>query len=59
MLLEKELSPERLVKELDAVLTNENRLKKMKQASSKLGIPDASDRLYQVMVELANSSDPQ
>ncbi|MGG4010727.1 undecaprenyldiphospho-muramoylpentapeptide beta-N-acetylglucosaminyltransferase [Bacillus smithii] len=59
LLLEKELSPERLVKELDSVLTNENRLKKMKQASSKLGIPDASDRLYQVMVELANSSDPQ
>ena len=57
LLLEKELSPDRLVKELDGILTDKDRLQNMKEASSKLGIPDASERLYQLMVELVKQAD--
>jgi len=52
LLLEKDLTGGLLVKELDDILMNEPRLDKMKKESTRLGIPDAADRLYRVMVEL-------
>ena len=52
LLLEKDLTGQLLLKELDAVLMNELRLSKMKEESKRLGIRDAADRLYTVMAEL-------
>jgi UDP-N-acetylglucosamine--N-acetylmuramyl-(pentapeptide) pyrophosphoryl-undecaprenol N-acetylglucosamine transferase len=50
--LESELSGEQLLHDIDEILLNEQKLAKMKEASLKLGIPDAAERLYHVMMEL-------
>ncbi len=52
MLLEKDLNANSLVKELDAVLMNQLELEKMKEESKRLGIRNAADLLYNVMVDL-------
>ncbi|KKB39258.1 undecaprenyldiphospho-muramoylpentapeptide beta-N-acetylglucosaminyltransferase [Bacillus thermotolerans] len=52
MLVEKELTPDTLLEKLDQVLLSEE-WKHMKAAASELGIKDASDRLFKVMLELA------
>lgn len=54
MLAEKELTSDSLLKNLDDVLLNENEWRRMKEAAAHLGIKDASERLYAVMLELAN-----
>ncbi|HZG70837.1 MAG TPA: glycosyltransferase, partial [Chondromyces sp.] len=54
LLLEKDLNSESLLKELDGILMNKNMIEEMKVASRKLGIPDASERLYKLMLELAD-----
>ncbi|WP_046179646.1 undecaprenyldiphospho-muramoylpentapeptide beta-N-acetylglucosaminyltransferase [Domibacillus tundrae] len=56
LLLEKDLTSQLLVKELDAILMNELQLLKMKEESKRLGIRDAADRLYTVMTELTKKS---
>jgi UDP-N-acetylglucosamine--N-acetylmuramyl-(pentapeptide) pyrophosphoryl-undecaprenol N-acetylglucosamine transferase len=52
ILLENELTANKLIDEIDQILLNEEKLTRMKEASKKLGIPDAAKRLYNVMLEL-------
>ena len=54
MLLEKDLTSQKLVESLDKILLDDLTRKKMGEASRKLGIPDAAGRLYSVMLELVN-----
>lgn len=54
LLLEKDLSAEKLVAEIDRILLDEVRLNKMKKAAKNMGIPDAAERLYDVMNELVS-----
>ncbi|KAB7707972.1 undecaprenyldiphospho-muramoylpentapeptide beta-N-acetylglucosaminyltransferase [Bacillus aerolatus] len=55
MLSEKELTSASLLKHLDSVLLNENEWQRMKKAAEDLGIRDASERLFTVMLDLANN----
>ncbi|MCM3360472.1 undecaprenyldiphospho-muramoylpentapeptide beta-N-acetylglucosaminyltransferase [Niallia sp. MER TA 168] len=55
MLLEKDMNGQKLVEEMDAIMLNPNVLKGMKEASKKLGIPDAAMRLYNVMKEVIDN----
>lgn len=55
MLLEKDMNGQTLVEEMDAIMLNPEVLKEMKEASKKLGIPDAAMRLYNVMKEVINN----
>lgn len=52
VLTENELSGERLLSEIDAILSNEQKLSDMKHAAKAQGVPDASEKLYQVLDEL-------
>lgn len=52
MITDKELTGEQLVAAIDAILLNEELGKKMTVASKKEGIPDACDRLYEVVKQL-------
>lgn len=52
MITDQELTGEKLVAEIDAILLNDERHQAMAQASKKEGIPDASDRLYAVVKEI-------
>ncbi|KIL73480.1 undecaprenyldiphospho-muramoylpentapeptide beta-N-acetylglucosaminyltransferase [Bacillus badius] len=54
MLAEKDLSAASLLKSLDDVLLNDNEWRRMKEAAAHLGIKDASERLFSVMLELAD-----
>ncbi|MCM3665723.1 undecaprenyldiphospho-muramoylpentapeptide beta-N-acetylglucosaminyltransferase [Mesobacillus subterraneus] len=53
LLLEKDLTGPKLVENIDQILGNEDKLANMKKAAKKLGIPDAAQRLYKLMEELA------
>lgn len=53
LLLEKDLTGPKLVESIDHILGNEEKLAHMKKAARKLGIPDAAQRLYRLMEELA------
>ena len=53
LLLEKDLTGPKLVESIDHILGNEDKLVDMKKAAKKLGIPDAAQRLYRLMEELA------
>jgi UDP-N-acetylglucosamine--N-acetylmuramyl-(pentapeptide) pyrophosphoryl-undecaprenol N-acetylglucosamine transferase len=53
LLLEKDLTGPKLVENIDQILGNEEKLANMKKAAKKLGIPDAAQRLYHLMEELA------
>jgi UDP-N-acetylglucosamine--N-acetylmuramyl-(pentapeptide) pyrophosphoryl-undecaprenol N-acetylglucosamine transferase len=53
LLLEKDLTGPKLVESIDHILGNEEKLAQMKKAAKKLGIPDAAQRLYRLMEELA------
>lgn len=50
--LEKDLTGPQLIKDIDSILLNQMKLEEMKEASTKIGIPDAARRLYNVMLEL-------
>lgn len=52
LLLEKDLSSEKLIQEIDHILLKNERLDKMKQAAKALGIPDAAERLFQEVKSL-------
>ncbi|MDQ0215243.1 UDP-N-acetylglucosamine--N-acetylmuramyl-(pentapeptide) pyrophosphoryl-undecaprenol N-acetylglucosamine transferase [Oikeobacillus pervagus] len=56
MMIEKELTPQKLVTELDQVLMDKEKLLSMKEASFKLGIRDASERLFSLMNELVKKA---
>ncbi|WP_066289380.1 undecaprenyldiphospho-muramoylpentapeptide beta-N-acetylglucosaminyltransferase [Bacillus sp. FJAT-29937] len=53
LLLEKDLTGKKLVELMDQILMDEVKLKDMKKSAKKLGIPDAANRLYRLMEELA------
>lgn len=53
LLLEKDLTGPKLVESIDHILGNGEKLADMKKAAKKLGIPDAAQRLYRLMEELA------
>jgi UDP-N-acetylglucosamine--N-acetylmuramyl-(pentapeptide) pyrophosphoryl-undecaprenol N-acetylglucosamine transferase len=52
LLLEPDLNSAKLIKKIDEILLQENRLTEMKAAALKLGIPDAAQRLFNVMKEI-------
>lgn len=55
MLLERDMNGQKLIEEMDTIMLNPVLLKEMKEASKKLGIPDAAMRLYNVMKEVINN----
>lgn len=55
MLTEKDLTSQRLIEALDLMLLDETERNKMGEASSKLGIRDASNRLFKVIEGLVNN----
>lgn len=55
LLLEKDLTGKKLVKKIDQILLDKNKLLAMKKATKELGISDAAQRLYQLMVELVEA----
>lgn len=56
LLLERDLNSEVLVKHIENILLNKEKLNKMKEASKKLGIVDAAMRLYKEMKSLVYKS---
>lgn len=52
MLQEKDLSSQRLMDALDEILMDDKKRQNMSEASKKLGMPDASDRLYDVLLSM-------
>jgi UDP-N-acetylglucosamine--N-acetylmuramyl-(pentapeptide) pyrophosphoryl-undecaprenol N-acetylglucosamine transferase len=52
MLPEKDLTSQRLVETIDDILLNENKRKSMSQAAKRLGMPDASKRLFEVLLSV-------
>ncbi|RSD28109.1 undecaprenyldiphospho-muramoylpentapeptide beta-N-acetylglucosaminyltransferase [Mesobacillus subterraneus] len=53
LLLEKDLTGPKLVENIDQILGNEEKLAGMKKAAKELGIPDAAQRLYSLIEQLA------
>lgn len=54
MLLEKDLTAETLIRDIDEILLDAQTLQNMKLAAGQLGIPDAANKLYEVMNKLVN-----
>ncbi|MBO1004937.1 undecaprenyldiphospho-muramoylpentapeptide beta-N-acetylglucosaminyltransferase [Pseudogracilibacillus auburnensis] len=52
ILPEKDLTSNKLIQALDAILMDDEKREKMSEAARKLGIRDASDRLFSVMLDL-------
>lgn len=52
MILEKELTGAKLIATLDELLVSANELDRMKKAAKSLGMPDASERVYQLMQQI-------
>ena len=52
MLLEKDLTAEILIRDIDEILLDAQTLQNMKLAAGQLGIPDAANKLYEVMNKL-------
>jgi len=52
MLLEKDLTGKTLINEIDTIINHKEKLEEMKEASKKLGIKDASNRLYELSLSL-------
>jgi len=52
MLLEKDLTGKTLINEIDTIIHHKEKLEEMKEASKKLGIKDASNRLYELSISL-------
>ncbi len=52
MLQEKDLSSQRLMDALDEILMDDKKRQNMSEASKKLGMPDASDRLYDALLSM-------
>lgn len=53
MLREQDLNGESLLTKIEEIVLDDQKLTAMKQASKKLGIPDAATRLYQVMKDIS------
>ncbi|MTH52638.1 undecaprenyldiphospho-muramoylpentapeptide beta-N-acetylglucosaminyltransferase [Bacillus mangrovi] len=53
LMLEKDLNGPALLKEIDRIMTDEAELMKMRNASAKIGMPDAAARLAEVLGEVS------
>ncbi|KIY20709.1 undecaprenyldiphospho-muramoylpentapeptide beta-N-acetylglucosaminyltransferase [Mesobacillus subterraneus] len=53
LLLEKDLTGPKLVESIDQILGQEQKLADMKKAAKKLGMPDAAQRVYHLIKEIA------
>ncbi len=51
--IEQNFSGEQLLKDIDAILLNQEKLSQMRKASFELGIRDATQRLYNVITEIS------
>lgn len=49
---EKDLTAETLIRDIDEILLDAQTLQNMKLAAKQLGIPDAANKLYEVMNKL-------
>lgn len=56
LLLEKDLTNKSLVHQIDHILLDHEKLKEMKSKSKKMGVPDAANKLYKVMRQLASGN---
>ena len=56
LLLEKELTGKKLIDSIDRIILDKDKMSNMKEASKKLGIRDASNRLYTLMAELVSNN---
>ncbi|MGC4375547.1 undecaprenyldiphospho-muramoylpentapeptide beta-N-acetylglucosaminyltransferase [Fictibacillus sp. Mic-4] len=56
VILEKDMNGSLLVQHIDRILTDEKEWSKMHKASKQLGMPDAANRLYEVMKDLSKST---
>jgi UDP-N-acetylglucosamine--N-acetylmuramyl-(pentapeptide) pyrophosphoryl-undecaprenol N-acetylglucosamine transferase len=52
LLLEKDLNSKTLIQQIDRIIMNKENLKEMKIKAIKLGVPDAGEKLYKVMIDL-------
>ncbi|WP_019242399.1 MULTISPECIES: undecaprenyldiphospho-muramoylpentapeptide beta-N-acetylglucosaminyltransferase [Bacillus] len=55
MILEKDLTGNKLVSTMDQILLSKQQLADMKKAAKGLGIPDASSKLYRLMVDIVKA----
>ncbi len=53
---ESELSSARLAKTADAILENDERLRKMSRGAASIGITDATDKLYALLSEISSAN---
>jgi UDP-N-acetylglucosamine--N-acetylmuramyl-(pentapeptide) pyrophosphoryl-undecaprenol N-acetylglucosamine transferase len=53
IIVEKELTGNKLIGSIDSIITNPAKLDLMKAEAKKLGVPDAATRLYQVMKDIS------
>lgn len=56
MLLEKDLTAETLLHDIDEILLNTQTLQNMKLAATQLGMPDAANKLFEVMKQLVQNN---
>ncbi|WP_017727209.1 undecaprenyldiphospho-muramoylpentapeptide beta-N-acetylglucosaminyltransferase [Halalkalibacterium ligniniphilum] len=54
--LESELTGQRLLSDIDEILIDEKKWEAMREASKKLGVPDAAKRLYALLQDVSHSS---
>lgn len=55
IVLEKDLNGQKLVEEIDEILSDKTKLIEMKRAAKDLGVPDAVERLYKLIKELVDN----
>ncbi|RFU63368.1 undecaprenyldiphospho-muramoylpentapeptide beta-N-acetylglucosaminyltransferase [Peribacillus glennii] len=56
LVLEKELTGSKLIATIDSVITDGKKLDAMKTAARAIGMPDAADRVYQVIKDLSKKN---
>ena len=52
MILEKDLTGEKLISTIDAIINDESRLNVLKENAQKLGKPNALEDMYRVIVDM-------
>ncbi len=53
--MKKDLTAETLIRDIDEILLDAQTLQNMKLAAKQLGIPDAANKLYEVMNKLVKN----
>jgi UDP-N-acetylglucosamine--N-acetylmuramyl-(pentapeptide) pyrophosphoryl-undecaprenol N-acetylglucosamine transferase len=54
LLLEKDLNSKNLIKQIDSILLDKDKLNAMKTKAKKMGVPDSANRLFNVIKQLIN-----